>query len=206
MRREVEAVKGSASVIRSGLRDVGGGPLFWNLKQLRNSETDGRGMRQRPVKNGFSLIELLIVVAIILVIAAIAIPNLLRSKMAANQVSAVESLRMINTAEVAYTASYNIGFTSTLLELGPPATGSTATSAASFFIDSVLAGGMKSGYQFLYTPAALDPKGNYQAYQATASPTQAGMTGNQFYYTDQTHVIRGNMTGTASSADSSVAQ
>lgn len=163
-------------------------------------------MRRHLADDGFSLIELLIVVAIILVIAAIAIPNLLRSKIAANQVSAVESLRMINTAEVAYSATYNIGFTSTLLQLGPPATGSTATSAAAFYLDSVLAGGMKSGYQFLYTPAALDPKGSYQAYTTTASPTQAGMTGNQFYYSDQTHVIRGNMTGTASSADSSFAQ
>ena len=63
---------------------------------------------------GFSLIELLIVVAIILIIAAIAIPNLLRSRIAANQASAVGSLRTLNTAEITYSSTYNVGFTATM--------------------------------------------------------------------------------------------
>src|SRR5579863_4798152 len=98
---------------------------------------------------GFSLIELLIVVAIILIIAAIAIPNLLKSKIAANQASAVASLRTINTCEVTYSSTYNQGFTSTLLQLGPPASGN-ATSSAAGLVDSVLAAGTKSGYAFVY--------------------------------------------------------
>ena len=73
---------------------------------------------------GFSLIELLIVVAIILTIAAIAIPSLLRSRIAANEASAVASIRTITTAETAYAQTYpSIGYTCTLSDLGPPASG-----------------------------------------------------------------------------------
>src|SRR5580698_6277908 len=97
---------------------------------------------------GFSLIELLIVVAIILIIAAIAIPNLLRSKIAANQASAVASLRTMNTSEVTYSSTYNQGYTSTLAQLGPPASGASTSSNAGL-TDSVLAGGYKSGYNFV---------------------------------------------------------
>ena len=89
-------------------------------------------------EQGFSLIELLIVVAIILVIAAIAIPNLLRSRIAANQASAIESCRMINTAEVAYYTSYGVGYSSSLIQLAPPAAGALASPSAAGYLDSVL--------------------------------------------------------------------
>src|SRR5512147_1701733 len=98
-------------------------------------------------QKGFSLIELLIVVAIILIIAAIAIPNLLRSRIAANQASAIGSIRILNTAEITYSSSYGQGFTTTLAQLGPPASGPVSAAAAGL-IDSVLAGGTKSGYNF----------------------------------------------------------
>ena len=75
---------------------------------------------------GFSLIELLIVVAIILIIAAIAIPNLLRSRIAANQASAVGSLRTLNTAEVTYATTYNVGYSQSLGESGPGPAGNPA--------------------------------------------------------------------------------
>ena len=74
----------------------------------------------RHDQRGFSLIELLIVVAIILIIAAIAIPNFLRSRIAANQASAIESLRVISTAEVTYSTTYGTGFSTSLSALGPP--------------------------------------------------------------------------------------
>src|SRR5271166_2899891 len=96
---------------------------------------------------GFSLIELLIVVAIILIIAAIAIPNLLRSRIAANQASAVGSLRTLNTSEITYSSTYNVGFTATMSYLQPNGTPNPNSTAAGL-IDSVLAMGSKSGYNF----------------------------------------------------------
>src|SRR5947207_9848696 len=106
-------------------------------------------------QKGFSLIELLILVAIILIIAAIAIPNLLRSRMAANEASAVGSLRTINTAEVTFSTTYNgVGFGSlTALggAVGTCATPTGATSTGACLIDSVLAGRSKSGYGFAVT-------------------------------------------------------
>lgn len=160
----------------------------------------------RRSRQGFSLIELLIVVAIILVIAAIAIPNLMRSRIAANQASAVESCRMINTAEAAYYTSYGGGYSSALLQLGPPAGTALASASAAGYLDSVLAAGVKSGYTFAYNPGALDATGRYQQYTLNANPTQASVSGNMYYFTDQTHVIRGRMGGPASAADSAVAQ
>jgi type IV pilus assembly protein PilA len=159
---------------------------------------------QRDSK-GFSLIELLIVVAIILIIAAIAIPNLLRSRIAANQASAIGSLRTINTCEVAYASSFGLGYSSTLLQLGPPATGSLTTPSAAGLIDSVLAWGTKSGYTFSYVPSNADSSGKYNGYTINADPSQVGVTGTSYYFTDQTYVIRSSRTGPATASSSPVA-
>jgi prepilin-type N-terminal cleavage/methylation domain-containing protein len=152
---------------------------------------------------GFSLIELLIVVAIILIIAAIAIPNLLRSRIAANQASAVGSLRTLNTAEITYSSTYNVGFTATLSYLQPPTT-AQPTSTAAGLIDSILAGGSKSGYSFQYTPATADSTGRINQYTITANPI-TNSTGTNYYFTDQSGVIRQNSTSTAQATDSPIA-
>lgn len=153
---------------------------------------------------GFSLIELLIVVAIILIIAAIAIPNLLRSKIAANQASCVGSLRTLNTAEVTYSSTYDTGYSSTLLDLGPPAAGAQPTATSAGLIDSVLAAGTKSGYTLTYTAGAADGAGHIDTYGITGNPVSVGSTGQNYYYTDDSNVIRFNTAQQASSSDSPI--
>ena len=151
---------------------------------------------------GFSLIELLIVVAIILIIAAIAIPNLMKSKMAANQSSAVASLRTLNTSEVTYSSTYNQGFSLSLIQLGPPSSGA-ATSAAAGLVDSVLAGGSKSGYTFTYVAGAA-VNGSTPSYTINANPVTAGTSGQSYYFTDESNVVRQNATQQAAATDSPI--
>ncbi len=155
-----------------------------------------REVKRRIMKkqNGFSLIELLIVVAIILIIAAIAIPNLLRSKMAANESSAVGSMRTINTAEVTYATAYpNVGYSADIASLGGVAPCAVATTAQACLIDNVLATAItiatsKSGYFFLYAPTAAG--GLNTAYTMTGTPANPGTTGQRYFFTDQSGVIR----------------
>ena len=149
----------------------------------------------RNKQKGFSLIELLIVVAIILIIAAIAIPNLLRSKMAANEASAVGSLRTINTSSVAFSTTYG-NYPHVLGDLGPS---TSPSSTAADLIDSALVTGSKSGYTFTYTASAP-----YQQYAITAGPTTVGVTGQRYFFTNQSGVIRVNLTTTATSADNPI--
>ena len=153
-------------------------------------------IQMRNKQKGFSLIELLIVVAIILIIAAIAIPNLLRSKMAANQASAVGSLRTLNTACIAYSTNYN-QFPAALTNLGPMVSNGTASSTSADLIDSVLAAGTKSGYTFVFTAGSLN-----QSYSITATPITAATTGQNMYYTDQSGVIRVNTSGSGANSAS----
>jgi len=150
----------------------------------------------RNKEEGFSLIELLIVVAIILIIAAIAIPNLLRAKIAANQASAVGSLRTLNTACIAYSTSYGT-FPSALTNLGPIASSGTASSTSADLIDSVLSGGTKSGYTFKFTAGSSN-----QSYSITATPITAATTGQSMYFTDQSGVIRVDTSGSGASSAS----
>jgi type IV pilus assembly protein PilA len=146
-------------------------------------------------QKGFSLIELLIVVAIILIIAAIAIPNLLRSRMAANEASAVGSLRTINTACVTYSTTYNtVGYPPSLASLGPSA---TATSSSADLVDSVLAAGTKSGYTFVFTQDATNTPST--GYTVTADPQNRGTTGQSGFFSDQSGVIRKNPAAGATS-------
>jgi type IV pilus assembly protein PilA len=148
-------------------------------------------------QKGFSLIELLIVVAIILIIAAIAIPNLLRSRMAANEASAVGSLRTLNTAAVTYSSTYpSVGYPGSLGSLAPA---SPATSAAADLVDSVLAGGTKSGYAFTWTAGTGTPSNGYSI---NADAVAQGTSGTRGFYTDQSGVIRYAPANGATSASS----
>ena len=155
-------------------------------------------------QKGFSLIELLIVVAIILIIAAIAIPNLMRARMSANEASAVGSLRTINTSEVQYNSTYNVGFADTLAKLGGAAATCTsatgATSAGACLIDDVLANATsattpKSGYYFTLAGSA----GN-TSYTCLGDPSAPGQSGQRHFFTDQSGVIRADPAAVATVA------
>jgi type IV pilus assembly protein PilA len=141
-------------------------------------------------RNGFSLIELLIVVAIILIIAAIAIPNFLNAKMAANEASAVSSIHAVNTAEVTYSSmNPTVGYAALLSDLGPAVGG---------FIDGNLAGGQKSGYTFTYSAPGSPP---YLMYTFNADPSMRSVTGQRSFYSDQTNLIHYNESAAAGPGD-----
>lgn len=146
--------------------------------------------------DGFSLIELLIVVAIILIIAAIAIPNLLRSRMAANQSSAASNLRTITTASTSYSITYSNGYPPSLAVLG--GTG-TATCDSAILIDQTIAvaPSQKSGYTFAYTGNqgnVANPPPNcgspgFNGYLITATPISLGVTGDISYCSGEAGII-----------------
>jgi type IV pilus assembly protein PilA len=130
---------------------------------------------------GFSVMELMIVVTILLILAAIEIPNLMRARMAANQAAAVKNLKAIEAAEITYAVTYNRGYTSTLTQLGP--SGQSASIQAAALIDGMLSNGRKGGYSYLYIPGPV-VDGKVETYTLKAVPSVPCSTGDQYYSID----------------------
>ena len=158
---------------------------------------------------GFSLIELLIVVAIILIIAAIAIPNFLRARMAANEASAASNLRAITTASVTYSTTYGNGYPPNLAALGTSSSGVASCDAADLIDPNLTAAPyQKSGYVFGYVGSNPTAQASgcsnpgFNAYLVTATPITTGMTGTRSFCSDEPAEIFYDLTGTTASSES----
>jgi type IV pilus assembly protein PilA len=162
-------------------------------------------------QEGFSLIELLIVVAIILIIAAIAIPNLLRARMAANESSAVASVRTVTTGEITYQTAYpTVGYAPALVNLGGPLGAACVPSTATgCLIDSVLAnngnptGSGKSGYSFTTGTGAVAGGVNV-GYTIAAVPMTVNQTGIRAFCAEEDAVVRVDPAGVCSNTEAGI--
>jgi type IV pilus assembly protein PilA len=139
--------------------------------------------KNRPYTRGFSLIELMIVIAIILIIATIALPKLTRAKMYAHETAAIRTLQTIHTVQTQYQSQYG-RFATSLTELGPPTNGQPGPQSADL-ISTDLAAGEKSGYRFTVT-------GTQAGYTVSAVPVAYNTTGSRTFYSDQTMQIHQN--------------
>jgi type IV pilus assembly protein PilA len=149
--------------------------------------------RRRLGARGFSLIELLIVIAIILVILAVAVPKLGSAKMNANEMVVIREVQTIHQAETQYMSQFG-KFAATLAELGPPTSGGPGPQAADL-IPSSLAAGEKDGYVFTLTATP-------QGYTVNANPKVYNSTGRRTFFSDQSMTIHQNWTAEAANVSS----
>jgi len=140
-----------------------------------------RNWNQRTSRRGFSLTELLIVIAIILIIVAAALPRLTRARMFAEETAAIRAVSVIHTAETQYYSQFG-RYATALAELGPPASGAAGPTGADL-VDRELSEGRKGGYLFQI-------QGNPQGYVVSAQPKQFGTNGSRTFYSDQNQIIR----------------
>ncbi len=153
------------------------------------------GMRRKNRQRGFSLIELLIVIAIILVIVTIAVPQYNKQMMSAHETAAIQAIRTIHAVQTQYYSQFG-RYATSLTELGPPASGAAGPNAADL-IPPDFASGKKSGYLFTVTAT---PTG----YAVTAVPEQFGGSGRRTFYSDQTMVVRNNWSAEVANVNSPV--
>ena len=140
-------------------------------------------MRLNRRKSGFSLIELLIVIAIILIIVTIAVPKLNNARMNASETAAIGALRAVHEAEVQYYSTYG-RYATTLTELGPPTSGAPSPAAADLLQED-MASGTKGGYKFVITAT---PTG----YTINANPVAFGSSGRRTFFSDQSMAVHQN--------------
>ena len=140
-------------------------------------------LRQRIKMRGFSLVELLIVIAIITILLAVAIPHLMSTRSGASETVVIREIQTIHQAQIQYSSQFG-KFASSLVELGPPATGSAGPSAANL-IPASLASGDKDGYVFTI---ASTPGG----FMVHANPQVFGKTGRRTFYLDENGVVHQN--------------
>jgi type IV pilus assembly protein PilA len=168
---------------------------------VRTQASSNDANRDQSIDQGFSLIELLIVVAIILIIAAIAIPNFMRARMAANEAAAAETIRTLTTASVVYATTYSNGYPPTLATLGG---GPIATCNQADLMDPIVTNppNQKSGYVFQYTgiggnviAAAGCGAPGFNGYFVAAAPTTIGVTGQRSFCSDTPGVVHFDPTG-----------
>jgi type IV pilus assembly protein PilA len=169
-----------------------------NTRRKRRRERTGA----RLDANGFSLIELLIVVAIILILAVIAIPNLLKSRMAANEASAVSSIRTFTSANVTYSSLCpTVGYPATLTDLGP---GAGACTGGANIVDPILGVALPVKAGFVFTYSTTSTAGTNVSYTLNADPSVSGMSGQRHFFCNETGVIRYNLTAPATVASNSL--
>ncbi|MFH1853861.1 MAG: type II secretion system protein [Candidatus Omnitrophota bacterium] len=143
----------------------------------------------RRVAKGFTLVEIMIVVAIVMTLATLAISSVLRARQNANEMAAVVACRTVVTAtQNFYANSYPHAYPSSLSDLVPPISDPP-------YIDSVLASGTKQGYNFIYNRV------NSESFALNANPTVIGKTGSRYFYADETSVIKANSSGPAGPSD-----
>lgn len=160
-------------------------------------------------ERGFSLLELLIVVAIIVIITTVAVPNLIHTRSSTNEASALKSLQVLNTACVEYYSAYG-SYPHNQSDLGPPANGTPTKTGADMAPPDLAPTGdtaaSKAGYTFHYVPGQADVSGNIHTYSIVADPLQYKETGNRRFFSDQTTVVHYTIDGSAATAASPMVQ